>query len=72
MRATAIERPKWFAQKYILHKEQGSSERRTMAGMLKTLNPEYYEENRDILGEASDWEEFEEPFTLKDVDFEED
>ena len=39
-----------------------------MAGMLKTLNPEHYEENRDILGEVSDWEEIEEPFTLKDID----
>jgi len=64
----AVERPNRFVRQYILDKEEGSRERKIMTGLLKVLNPEYYEENQDVLGEAVDLDEYEVFSAVPDVD----
>jgi len=51
------EKPYFFARGYILNKEEGSEIRKVYNGILKKLNPGYWERNREILGEATEWEE---------------
>jgi hypothetical protein len=58
MAITAVERPDRFVKQHILDKEEGSRERKVITGLLKVLNPEYYEENQDVLGEAEDLDEY--------------
>lgn len=52
MSQLAIENPFLFAKGYVLNKERGSKERKLMAGVLKTFNPEYYQQHHVLLGEA--------------------
>lgn len=57
MKILAVEAPYLFVQGYVLDKEEGTQERRIMAGILKALNPEFYEQYQELLGEAMDWDE---------------
>ena len=68
MTNTAVERPDRFVKQHILDKEEGSRERKIMTGLLKVLNPEYYEENQDVLGEAVDLDEYDVAMGVPDVD----
>jgi len=49
--------PLLFVTNWILDKEEGSEERIRMTGLLKLFNPEYYEANKQVLGEAMDWDQ---------------
>ena len=55
MRQIALRTPLLFVTSWILPKEEGSAERSKMTGLLKLFNPEYYEANKEVLGEAMDW-----------------
>lgn len=68
MTITAVERPDRFVKQHILSKEEGSRERKFTTGLLKVLNPEYYEENQDVLGEAADLDEYNIFSEVPDVD----
>ena len=57
MRTVAMRTPLLFATNWILDKEEGSEERIRMTGLLKLFNPEYYEANKQVLGEAMDWDQ---------------
>jgi len=57
MRILAQKKPYFFARGYIIDKDAGSKERKVMSGVLKALNPEYWERNKDILGEALEWKD---------------
>lgn len=65
---TAVEKPDRFVRQYILDTDEGSSERKVMTGILKVFNPEYYEENQDVLGETIDLDEYEVSSAVPDVD----
>lgn len=54
MSRMAVSDPLYFARGYILNRPMGSHERKIMAGVLKFYNPEYYELNQFILGEADE------------------
>jgi hypothetical protein len=66
----AKEQPFMFARGYIMGEEQGSLRRRTMVGFLKKMNPQYYDENSQILGEAVEWADI--LSQARDMDTEED
>jgi hypothetical protein len=53
----AKEKPFLFARGYIMGEEQGSLRRRTMVGFLKKMNPQFYDVNHQVLGEAVEWAE---------------
>jgi hypothetical protein len=51
----AKEKPHLFAKGYITDKVEESETRKIYSGILKEFNPEYWEENKDVLGEAREW-----------------
>lgn len=53
----AKEKPLLFYRGYVRGRPMGSEERNRMVGILKMLNPEYYERNQNALGEAMEWDE---------------
>ena len=53
MKLLAVERPASFARAFVLDKPEGSEERKAMTGILKFLNPEFYEIYREVLGEST-------------------
>jgi hypothetical protein len=52
VRIMAREKPDLFVRNFVLGRDKNSRERKLMAGVLQRHNPEYYQLNQEVLGEA--------------------
>jgi hypothetical protein len=51
----AIGNPRLFVKRFVFEEEEGSEQRKRMAGMLKRFNQKYYDKHCDEVGEAETW-----------------